>query len=298
MQRLRCRFCSPRSKIYSPRSLVSPLYTRTSRTTIPPPLSKFPDQITAAIKANGDALTGTVALAPGSTAYKSFIAAHEALSGWNDRIRGAISNRATAFQLDYTEPCKFALSSTKKNTITVTRVDQIPGVANPKPETVLTVVVECTTPFSLSAGVVFSTVPDNQYAVAAVPVGPPTGITPAATAPTIVQTSNSTFHPLPLAMVNARLYEWSDWGAVYASFGIAANTRNQSAGGSTAEYVLGPSVGLFRYFLFTPGVYFGSKATVGNGYAVGSVVPTSVTTVPVMTNYKLSFGFAITFTKP
>jgi hypothetical protein len=261
-------------------------------------LPRFADQMTAAIKANGDAVTNAAALAPGSTAYKSFVAAHEALSGWHDRIQGAVNYPATAFQLDDTETCKFAFSSTKKNAVTLTRVDQTPGVVSPKPETVLSVVVECTTPFSVSAGVAFSTVPDNLYAVAAVPVGPATGTTPAATAPTIVQTSSSTFHPLPLAMINARLYEWSDWGAVYASFGIAANTRNQSAGGSTAEYLLGPSIGLFRYFLFTPGVYFGSEATVGNGYAVGSIVPTTVTTVPVTTRYKPGFGLGITFTKP
>lgn len=261
-------------------------------------LPKFADDVTAAIKANGDAVTSAAALAPGSTAYKNFFAAHEALSGWHDRIQGAISYPATAFQLDDTETCKFAFSSTKKNAVTLTRVDQTPGVVSPKPETVLSVVVECTTPFSVSAGVAFSTVPDNQFVVAAVPIGPAMGTTPAETAPTIVQTSSSTFHPLPLAMINARLYEWSDWGAVYASFGIAANTRSQSAGGSTAEYLLGPSVGLFRYFLFTPGVYFGSEATVGNGYAVGSIVPTTVTTVPVTTRYKPSFGLGITFTKP
>jgi hypothetical protein len=111
-------------------------------------------------------------------------------------------------------------------------------------------------------------------------------------------TDNSTFHPLPLAMIHARLCEFNETIALHGSFGMAGNFQSQGAGGSSAEFLLGPSLSLFRTMLLTPGLHIGTKTTIGAGFSVGDTVPSDITTVPLQKSYTAGFGFAITFTKP
>jgi hypothetical protein len=141
---------------------------------------------------------------------------------------------------------------------------------------------------------VFSTIPDSEFGISATPA------TAGTATPTnvVTQTYGSNFHPLPLALANVRFYEPNEHVAFYWSFGVAANIRDQTSGGSAAEYLLGPSIGFFRTFIITTGAHFGSRARVGGGYAVGSTIPSTVTTVPINTNYTAGFGLGITFTKP
>jgi len=170
----------------------------------------------------------------------------------------------------------------------------MPGTTATGPETVLSLTVECTSPFTISAGVAFSTIGQHQFAIQ------PTSATPPATGTvnTFVATDTSDFHPLPLGMIHARLYEFSDTVALHASFGMAGNFQSQSAGGSSAGFLIGPSFSLFRTMFLTPGLYIGEKAGIGAGFRVNELVPSNITTVPLETSYTTGFGFAITFTKP
>jgi hypothetical protein len=95
-----------------------------------------------------------------------------------------------------------------------------------------------------------------------------------------------------------RISEPNEHVAFYVSFGVAANIRGQASGGSTAEYLLGPSIGFFRTLLFTTGVHFGSEPSIANGYTLNGPVPSTVSSVPITTNYRPSFGLGITFTTP
>ncbi len=266
-------------------------------------LTAFPAQLALAITQNATAVTGVNALAPTSATYTSFVAAREALVWWRDWMSSKLTQwneygkgatKVNPFSMSRPVGCEFAFSRTKDVVVTLTRVDMTPGLVNPPSQTVLTATVECTSPFSLSAGVVFSTVPNHEYAIAATPTTP--GAT--TTQNTIIQTSSSNFHPLPLALINTRLWEPKDKVAIYASFGAAANVRSQSAGGSTAEYLVGPSIGLWRTAFITLGVHLGSEAKVGGGYSVNSPVPASLTSVPLSTHYTAGFGVGISFTKP
>lgn len=257
-------------------------------------LTQLSAKLQLATSQNAAATTASAALAPDSTNSKAFVAAQDALRGWETQMQFLINNSGSAFQLRAEGNESFAFGSTKKTVLTLTQTEMTPGVTNPSSQTVLTVTVECTSRFSLSAGVVFSTIPNRQFSIASVPVSP--GST--TTASTITQTYGSNFHPLPLALINARLWEPRESVALYGSFGIAANLRDQSSGGSTAEYLLGPSIGLFRTLFLTTGIHLGNQASVGNGYSVGSPVPSTLTTVPISTTYKTGFGFGLTFTKP
>ena len=172
--------------------------------------------------------------------------------------------------------------------------DQLPDKSAVAPATVLSVTVECASPFNVSAGVAFSTIPDREYAIQ--PVATPPGST--TTTNQFALTADSSFHPLALGMVSARLCEPNEIIAFHLSFGLAGNFKSQNAGGSSAEFLIGPSISLFRTMFITPGLHIGRKTVLADGYTVGSPVPSNVTTPPLQSSYKPAFGLAITFTKP
>ena len=190
--------------------------------------------------------------------------------------------------------CEFALSRTKQTTVTLVQTDLLPGSTSTTPTTVLSVIVECTSPFTISAGVAFSTVRQKEFAIQPVAT-PPNSTT---TTNQFVATNNSAFHPLPLAMAHARFAEPNETVAFHVSLGIAGNFQSQNSGGSSAAFLIGPSISLFRTMFFTPGVMIERKAELGSGFKVGQVAPPNVTTAPLQNSYTGGFGFAITFTKP
>lgn len=245
-----------------------------------------------------------------STKYTDFETAQEALLSWKTRMSDlrdrwntyktvksqgkTEEENPSPFSLSASADCEFAFSRTKTTAITLTRTDLMPGTTATAPEAVLTVNVECTSPFTVSAGVEFSTIEKHEFAIQASPATPPaTG-----TVNKFVLTNDSNFHPLPLGMVHARLCEFDERFSLHASLGLAGNIQSQSAGGSSAEFLIGPSFSLFRTMFLTPGLHIGTKTEIGGGFQVGDVVPSNITTVPLEKSYTTGFGFAITFTKP
>jgi len=266
-------------------------------------LAQLPARVETATTQNSDALSAVSLLLPTSAQYSAFLAAREELSAWRDRMSQAVV-QYTAFQADRSKPNPFAIDAKafcdasapggSSNKLILSRVELTPGVANPASVQVLAITIDCATPFVISAGVLFSTIPDFEYETVPTPtVG---GV--ASTTNTIIQTSDSKFHPLPLALVNMRFKDFQKQNvSLYASFGIAANVRSQSAGGSSAEYLIGPSIGLYRTLLVTAGAHIGTEALVGKGYSVGGTVPTTITTVPINTPYTAGFGLGISYSK-
>ena len=269
-------------------------------------LAQAPGLVTAAITQSAIDVASAAAMSPSSSAYTSFVNGKNALAQWKAKMaatledwKGSKANPKTAKdpfskESDF-ENCGFAFSSTKDTVVTLTRVDLTPGASNTAPQTMLTVKIECTTPFSLSAGVVFSTIPDHEFTIS--PIQTMSGGT-TTTNNTITENSSSNFHPLPLALASMRFWEPNEKVSLAFSFGVAANIRDQTSGGSTAEYLLGPTIELFRTFIVTTGVHLGSMASVGGGYSVNSVVPSTITSVPINTKYTAGFGLGISFTKP
>jgi hypothetical protein len=239
--------------------------------------------------------------------YKSFQQAQTVLSGWQQqmlRVQTAWDLHSAQgadealnpdpFTMRIAGMCDYAFASTKQTAITLTATDQLPDKSAAAPATVLSVTVECASPFNVSAGVAFSMIPDREYAIR--PVATPAGST--TTTNQFTLTADSRFHPLALGMVSARLCEPNETIAFHLSFGLAGDFKSQSSGGSSAEFLIGPSISFFRTMFITPGLHIGKKTVLADGFSVGSSVPANVTTPPLQSSYKPAFGLAITFTKP
>jgi len=248
--------------------------------------------------------TALSSLDPNSDKCKAFQAAQATLIQWKhnmmqlkqdlDSYRANRDHAKNPFVTTFAAGCDYTFASTKHNAIKLTQIDNLPDKAAAAPADVLTLTMECASPFNVSAGVAFSTIPDRQFAIE--PVATPPGST--TTTNEFVLKSNSTFHPLPIGVVSARLCEPNEWLSFHASFGLAGNFNSQNAGGSSAEFLFGPSIALFRTMFLTPGLHIGKKASLGDGFVLGNPAPPNVTTPPIQSSYTTGFGFAITFTKP
>jgi hypothetical protein len=254
--------------------------------------------LNAAAKRDTEISTGLADLDASGKPYTDFRAAQDALIVWKNRLSTigqvwAARNSPDPFALSFRANCDFAFSRTKTTVVQLKTIDKTPGTtANPVTTTLAT--VECTSPFSLSAGVAFSTMGEREFAIQPAPVGP--GST--TTQNTFVEITDSSIHPLPLGIIHVRLHETGNRLSWHGSFGLAGNLRGQAAGGSNAEFLIGGSLALFRTVFLTPGVYIGQKVSLGAGFQPNGPVPASITQPPLQKSYKPAFGFAITFTKP
>jgi len=110
--------------------------------------------------------------------------------------------------------------------------------------------------------------------------------------------SDPSIHPLPMAIVHARLWEPNNVVAFHTSFGVGVNVRSQASGGSSPEFLLGPSISLFRTIFFSGGAEIGKSTALAGGFHVNDVVPSDVNAPQIATSYTTRWGFAVTFTKP
>jgi hypothetical protein len=164
--------------------------------------------------------------------------------------------------------------------------------------TVPVVTFTCYAPLSLSGGIGFNSLAERTYQLVT-----PAGATPAGgTAPpsTIQYDKNSNFQIAPLLLLNVRLCNLQDWGALHASFGAgvsipASGSGTTSGTGSQATYLGGLSVSLRDKVYFTLGPFFGRTNTLASGYSIGSSLPSGVTTIPLQTKFSAGFGVAVTY---
>lgn len=152
----------------------------------------------------------------------------------------------------------------------------------------------CASPFTISAGVEFSTIPSREFGIIKSAGGPNnTSIN------TFGLTSDSAFHPLPIALAHARLWESpSHKLAAHATAGASGNIQGQNSGGSSAEFLIGGSLSFFRTMFISLGLHVGTESTLAGGFKVGQTVPTDISSVQVSKSYTKGVGIAITFTKP
>jgi hypothetical protein len=200
--------------------------------------------------------------------------------------------KTTVLSLTTTQDNYVALdpSTTSKKPATGTNAQAKTTAA---PQTLVT--VTCDTPIVIAAGVAFSSIPDREFSIQQ--VGTTTNSAGMSTPINVFSvTADSSFHPVPLAAVHVRFADWNNV-SMYGTIGIAANIKGQNSGGSAAEYLVGPTVGAFRYVYLTTGLYIGRESILGGGFKVGGPVPAGTTTPPLQTSYKPGFGVAITFSK-
>lgn len=152
----------------------------------------------------------------------------------------------------------------------------------------------CASPFAVSAGVEFSTIPSSEFAIVK-----SSGGTGSTSINKFGYSSNSSFHPLPVAIAHVRIWESQNQKyAFHVSAGASGNIQGQNSGGSSAEFITGGSFSFFRTMFLTAGLHIGTRNSLAGGFKIGDTVPSDVTTVPVSKSYTTGFGLAITFTKP
>jgi hypothetical protein len=253
-----------------------------------------------ASKETDKTLTVLPSLSDSSDKYIAFRDAQSGLEAWRVQMAAlvkAANDKAVPdpFSSSAEGVCSFQFAQTKKIALTLSRTDRKPGVKDAKPEQVLEATVECTSPFSVTAGVAFSSIQEREFSIVPSAAGddPPTVVNK------FEVTSKSSFHPLPIAMVHARLWEPNEKFAVHAGFGMAGNFRSAKSGGSDVEFLIGPSISLFRTMFISPGLHIGHHVSLGGGFREGDIVPAEgVPEPPLQKAYNRGFGLAITFTKP
>lgn len=154
--------------------------------------------------------------------------------------------------------------------------------------------VSCSTPFTVSGGVGFSLIRQQEFAIVK-----STGGANNTSVSKFGTLGDSKVHPMPLAMAHVRLADfWDHKSAFHVSVGVAGNIQGQDNGGSSAEFLLGGSWSFWRTMYLSAGLQIGTKTQLAGGFKVGDPVPSDVTAVQVQKSYAPGFGFAITFTKP
>jgi hypothetical protein len=84
-------------------------------------------------------------------------------------------------------------------------------------------------------------------------------------------------------------------GYVAASVGFGLNPNN---GPVHAEYFAGGAIGLGRFVAITAGVHVGTRMEPDNGFAVGDVLPSNVTSVPTRRVREPGFAIALSYGLP
>jgi hypothetical protein len=198
------------------------------------------------------------------------------------------------------ESCGGIFNRNASRAISLVTVDQSPTLDGKDPTVKVQdafLTVTCASPVALSAGVAFSSIEQKEFAIVKSP-----GTTPGGTSVSKFGTlSDSSFHPMPAAFVHGRLIESADHQVgLHTTFGVSGNFQNQSSGGSSAEFLSGLSVGLWRTFYVTAGLHIGTKAELAGGFNEGDLVPSDVTNMQglVKRSYKIGFGLAFSFAKP
>jgi hypothetical protein len=203
------------------------------------------------------------------------------------------------FSNDHLVSCGGLFNQTATSVFSVSATDQAPtllsGKATSSSGAQSFYTVTCTTPIAVSGGVEVSGVRDQEYQI--VKSAPPTGSTTSVSK--FGYTNNSPVHSLPIVMAHARLGESASGKvAVHMSVGVSGNLQGQSSGGSSAEFLVGPSLSLFRTMFFTAGAHIGYQSLLAGGFNVGDTVPTDITAPQVYKSALVRYGIAITFGKP
>lgn len=195
--------------------------------------------------------------------------------------------------------CSTLFNQTANTAVNIVAADLTPTLDGKDPEIKSQgafVTISCSTPFSLSAGVGFSTIRQQEFAIVKSSGG--TG-NPSVNTFGVINDSHIT--PMPMVMANVRLRDWQHHKyGFHGSFGISGNLQNQSSGGSAAEFLPAGTLSFWRTMYVSVGPQIGTKSELAGGFSVNQPVPSDITTIngQVKRIRTVGFGFAITFTKP
>jgi hypothetical protein len=147
---------------------------------------------------------------------------------------------------------------------------------------------------TVTAGVLGSSVDTREIGVEQVRMQPGTTDVPVARVVTVTEAAASQL--VPFTFFNLVVPGLSGpRGYLAASVGLGLNPNN---GPTHAEYFAGGAIGLGRFVAITAGVHFGTRMEPDNGFTVGDVLPSNVTSVPTRRERETGFAIALSYGVP
>lgn len=234
---------------------------------------------------------------PDSPAAK-FDEAQAVLRQWRDIFTDAQTQGDNFFELPYVDAgCGFAFDQNKETVITLVKQDRLAPAGTAASEQELITVV-CSSPLSISGGFGFSTVNEREFIfVQSTKPVTANGQTTQQVINRFGFKNNSSFRPIPLLLLNTRIYEWrklEDTFALHLSAGAGVDIKTGEAG-SDVEFIVGPSVSFKRSLFLTAGVHIGRVPKLAGGFELGQEVPEGIDAPPVEKAWKPGFIFALTY---
>jgi hypothetical protein len=219
--------------------------------------------------------------------------AQAALLQW-DNVFQSLSPNSFQYSLDTT--CSFALGGSKETKVVLSAVDRFaPAGTVASTQEIVTAV--CSSPISISGGFGISTLKERDIDLiqSSKKTTDSSGNVTTQNISVFGYKGYSSFHPLPLLLVNVRLHEWNDIYSLHVSGGAAVDIKTGATAGANAEYVGGLSLGLWRSFFITTAFHAGRVPQLTGGYSIGQEVPTGVSTAPVENRWRPGFAVAFTY---
>lgn len=224
-----------------------------------------------------------------------FDQAQRVLQQWKEIFADAQRQGRSYFELPYVDVgCGFAFDQNKETVVTLVKQDRLAEADAAMSEQELVTVV-CSSPFSVSGGFGFSTVNEREFVFV-----PSTKTVTENGQPTqkVINRfgfkNNSSFRPIPLLLLNTRVYEPNDTLAVHLSAGAGVDIKTGEAG-SDVEFIVGPSVSFKRSMFVTTGLHVGRVPKLAGGFELGQEVPEGIDQPPVEKAWKSGFIVTITF---
>ena len=174
-----------------------------------------------------------------------FDEAQRILAQWKEIFSDAQNQGRSFFELPYVEVgCSFSFDQNKETSVTLVKQDRLATDTTTTEQELVTVV--CSSPFSISGGFAFSSVNEREFVF--VP-STKTVTENGQQVQTVINRfgfkNNSSFRPIPLLLLNTRVYEKNDDVALHLSAGAGVDIKTGEAG-TDIEYIVGPSISFKR----------------------------------------------------
>ena len=253
------------------------------------------DTVKARFKDLRDSVKALSSNGPADGPAKLYNDAQKILGQWkNEVFIPAQTQREAFFELEpYEAGCGFSFDQNKETVVKLVKQDRLAADSAVTEQELVTVV--CSSPFSVSGGFGFSTINEREFVLVQSTKSVTTnGQTTQQVIKRFGFKNNSSFRPIPVLLLNTRLYEWNDDVALHLSAGAGVDIKTGQAG-SDVEFVVGPSVSFKRSMFVTAGIHVGRVPKLAGGFNIGDEVPEGVADPPIEKAWKTGFITTVTF---
>lgn len=253
------------------------------------------DAVKARFQDLRDSATALSRRGPADGPAATFEEVRRVLGEWREIFKDALREDEKYFELPYVDVgCGFSFDQNKETQVKLVKQDRLAPAGTDPSEQELTTVV-CSSPFSISGGFGFSTVDERDFVfVQSTKEVTENGQTTQKVINRFGFKNKSSFRPIPLLLLNTRIYEQGDDIAYHISAGAGVDIKTGETG-SDVEFIVGPSVSFKRSMFITAGVHIGRVPKLAGGFEIGQEVPEGINEPPLEKEWKPGFIFAITF---